>query len=197
MILLYILYVKANLWQKTAHEAKIQGGNKLNKLMQKVKNKKGFTLIELIVVIAILGILVLLAAPRFLGYTKDANVATMKADAKVLSNSALIYNIETDGNWPTANDTVIATIKQGTEEINLVAIDENKLSEHIQSLKGKVSDYGIVKDKGSREGSVYHIGSESDLSEAGVVNRKGDKHFGVDLVDVALDADDNVSVVTP
>ena len=46
--------------------------------MNKVrKNKKGFTLIELIVVIAILGILVLLAVDS--RYTKNANVATMQA----------------------------------------------------------------------------------------------------------------------
>lgn len=165
----------------------------MNKLMNKVrKNKKGFTLIELIVVIAILGILVLLAAPRFLGYTKDAHKATMQADAKVLSNAALVYNIEHKGKWPVADGAkTIATFKfnddEGVEqEINVVAIDKDKIADQIQSLEGKVSDYGIVIEKGSNQGSVYHIG--------GVEDRKGDKHYGVDLVDVALDEDDTVTV---
>lgn len=44
----------------------------LNKLR---KSKKGFTLIELIVVIAILGILAAIAIPRFAGFTSKAKVA--------------------------------------------------------------------------------------------------------------------------
>ena len=167
----------------------------MNKLMNKVrKNKKGFTLIELLVVIAILGILVLLAAPRFLGYTKDAKVATMQADDKVLSNAALVYNIEKEA-WPVADYTVIATITQGegedAEEINVVKIDKDKIADQIQSLKGKVSDYGIVTDEGSRQGSVYHIGLKDGTVNAGVEDRKGDIHYGVDLVDVAFDEEGN------
>ena len=150
------------------------------------KNKKGFTLIELIVVIAILGILVSLAAPRFLEHIKDAQKVTMQADAKVLSNAALVYNIEKEA-WPVADYTVIATITQGegedAEEINVVAIDKDKIADQIQSLKGKVSDYGIVTDEGSRQGSVYHLD--------GVEDRDGDKHYGVDLVDVAFDEEGN------
>lgn len=171
----------------------------MNKLMNKVrKNKKGFTLIELIVVIAILGILVLLAAPRFLGYTKDAHKATMQADAKVLANAALVYNIENEGEWPVADGAkTIATFEQGGESFNVVEIDKTKLSDQAQSLKGEFSDYGIVIE-GSRQGSVYHVGSKKDRLDgvdisktAPVVDRKGDKHYGVDLVDVALDKDGN------
>lgn len=46
-------------------------------------NKKAFTLIELLVVIGILGILVLLAAPKLLGYTKDAKLTQVKNDVRV------------------------------------------------------------------------------------------------------------------
>lgn len=178
----------------------------MNKLMNKVrKNKKGFTLIELIVVIAILGILVLLAAPRFLGYTKDAHKATMQADAKVLANAALVYNIEHEGKWPTVDEPeVIATIKQGSEEFNVVAIDKNKLSDQVQSLKGKYEEYGIVIDKDNpREGEIFRIGEYDknkgkviiDTEKAAVTGKNGDKHYGIDLVDKAEVTGDEVTVV--
>lgn len=180
----------------------------MNKLMNKVrKNKKGFTIIELIVVIAILGILVLLAAPRFLGYTKNAKVATMQADAKVLANAALIYHIENEGEWPAKDETVIATIKQGTtEEFNVVAIDKDKIANQIQSLKGKYEEYGIVIDKDNpREGEIFHIGEYDkasgeviiDTEKAAVTDKNGDKHFGIDLVDEAKVTNDEVTVTVP
>ncbi|GAA6426965.1 type II secretion system protein [Dielma fastidiosa] len=47
-----------------------------------MKNKKGFTLIELIVVIAILGILALFLVPSFMGYARDAKIQIMKANVR-------------------------------------------------------------------------------------------------------------------
>lgn len=54
-----------------------------------MKNKKGFTLIELIVVIAILGILALFLVPSFMGYARDAKVQVMKANIKTGQNALL------------------------------------------------------------------------------------------------------------
>lgn len=77
------------------------------------RNRKGFSLIELIVVMAVMAILVLLAAPRFLGYTKDAAVSAMQADAKVLSNAALQYNIKTEA-WPVTGSEITDLTVSGT-----------------------------------------------------------------------------------
>ena len=41
-------------------------------MRKKNGRRKGFTMIELIVVMAVIGILVLLAAPRFIWHTKEA-----------------------------------------------------------------------------------------------------------------------------
>ena len=45
--------------------------------------KKGFTLAELMVVMAIIGMLVLFAAPWFMGKTRDANLTNVKNDIKI------------------------------------------------------------------------------------------------------------------
>lgn len=78
--------------------------------MSKSKFKKGFTIIELIVVIAILGILVLLAAPKFLGYTEKAKVVQIQSDIKGLEtaiNSKLLEDPELlKGEPPVSNDTI-------------------------------------------------------------------------------------------
>jgi type IV pilus assembly protein PilA len=51
-------------------------------LMNKRLNKKGFTLIELIVVIAIIAILAVILIPRFSGFTDSANGKAAVSDAR-------------------------------------------------------------------------------------------------------------------
>lgn len=53
-------------------------------------NQKGFTLIELIIVIVVLGILAVTAAPRFFDFSKDARISTLNGLKANLQASATI-----------------------------------------------------------------------------------------------------------
>lgn len=60
---------------------------------QKINKQTGFTLIELVVVIVILGILAVTAAPKFIDLQDDARTATLKAiKASMQSASSLLYS---------------------------------------------------------------------------------------------------------
>lgn len=60
----------------------------MKKLMKKHLNQKGFTLIELIVVIAIIAILAAVIIPRFTGFTEKANQKATLSGARTLLTAA-------------------------------------------------------------------------------------------------------------
>ena len=60
-------------------------------IISKLKNRKGFTLIELIVVLAVLAIIMAIAVPRFLGVQDDAKDKADAATTQMVQKAAELY----------------------------------------------------------------------------------------------------------
>lgn len=68
-------------------------------LHKRAKGEKGFTLIELIVVIAVLGVLTTLVIPRVIGVKEDAETAIDDANEKIIRNALERYYAK-EGEYP-------------------------------------------------------------------------------------------------
>lgn len=92
------------------------------KMIQKLKNKKGFTLVELIVVIAIIAILTAVIVPLIARYSAQAQYTTLMDAAQTVSNSA--NNAMSDANQIGAvNLTTIDGTKSGGGALSLTCSD--------------------------------------------------------------------------
>ncbi|WDE10950.1 type II secretion system protein [Thalassomonas haliotis] len=85
--------------------------------MKRLQKQAGFTLIELVVVIVILGILAVTAAPKFLDLSSDANTATLNAiKASMQSASTIVHSKSLiAGNQDT--DTATVTVNGASLDI--------------------------------------------------------------------------------
>lgn len=133
----------------------------LNKIRKNLKDKAGFTLVELIVVLVILAILAALLVPALTGYINKANqqksvAATRQVVMAAQTEISTLYS--TGAITGATNEADTATIAKiaALAEVNSAYIDEIKYDE-----QGKITS---VKYKGNPpceyDGQVYKINNK-------------------------------------
>ena len=75
----------------------------------------GFTLIEIMVVITILGILAALIVPRVVGRTDDARIAAARQDIASVMQALKLYRLD-NGRYPTTEQGLQALITKPSTE---------------------------------------------------------------------------------
>src|SRR5690242_12254731 len=68
--------------------------------MRQLKSKKGFTLIELMIVVAIIGILAAIAIPQFANMVAKSQEGATKGNLGTLRSALSIYYGDTEGWYP-------------------------------------------------------------------------------------------------
>lgn len=81
--------------------------------MQHVNNKKGFTLIEIMVVIVILALLAALVGPKLMGRTDDAKITDARVQVKNIETALKLYKLD-NGSYPSTEQGLGALVAKPT-----------------------------------------------------------------------------------
>lgn len=122
----------------------------------KAQMQKGFTLIELMIVVAIIGILAAVALPAYQDYTKRSHVSEGLALAGGAKTAVTEYYSD-KGQWPTTNTlaglaaaasikgNAVNTVTVGASGLITVAFNTKVEPGKVLVLKPDASDGGSVK----------------------------------------------------
>lgn len=125
--------------------------------------KKGFTIIELLIVITVIAILVGIALPRFRGMQDEGNINKAKAELRTLQTAIESYYIHNANTYPTA----LSSLTSATPNIIGASLPTDPFN--------GTSNYGYATDGASpvKYYVIYSVGTggngSASVSTAGVV----------------------------
>ena len=133
--------------------------------MKKLNDNSGFSLVEVIVVVAIMIVLISMLLPNVLGYAEKANRANAKANAEAIYSAAMAYvcdKIEDGETFEPGSELDVEVL--WSEGVELISEDLNYDTVEIRlDAPGKRVKYVYYKSKNGAEVD-YPVGYSGKIS---------------------------------
>jgi type IV pilus assembly protein PilA len=91
----------------------------IQKLRERSQGESGFTLVELLVVMLILGLLAAIAIPSFFNQRDKARDADAKAGARTAQTAMETYATDNDGEYTGATAAILTNIEETLADVDL------------------------------------------------------------------------------
>lgn len=89
-------------------------------MKEKRQNRRGFTMVELMAVLIILGLLMAVVVQNFVGQVDKGRITTTKANLRLLHTAVNQFHMDT-GRWPGEDEGLGVLIQQPTDVTNYQA----------------------------------------------------------------------------
>ena len=165
------------------------------------RKRPGFSLVELIIIIAILGILAALVVPKFSNATEIAKSNSLKEDLRILRTQIMVYRAQHGGNspgYPAGDLTATPTMEAFTQQMTLYSNPEGQTSATptpqyklgpyllkmpVNSINGSSeiwfipNDEEFPKEANGKTGWVYQASSGQFAANVVGTDPEGKKYF--------------------
>ncbi|MEM8498355.1 MAG: type II secretion system major pseudopilin GspG [Pseudomonadota bacterium] len=148
------------------------GGSNRKQVQTKLRNEKGFTLIEIMVVVVIMGVLIGLVAPNVLGRVDEARITAAAADVNMLSQSLELYRLD-NHSYPTTDQGLTALVQKPT----------GTPAAKNWNTQGYVSGKSLPKDPWGNDYQYLSPGADAayDVYSLGADGKQGGDGYNADV----------------